>query len=238
MPNRIHTKYYAAKAVMERIDARYSARNKSENYVGRIASATRPLVGKLKALADQIDAPNPALTDAGNFEKVASNAEALYRSAKPVLNTINSIQTDGQRSLNAEADTRLKLGTAGPHENLILQRVVNSSKSDVHTAMIDAMKSGDSEVFGAMLRANPFLTGLTKEETQRLRHDYLKLHAPDIVKGLETLEEVASAARMIGDLTTEVKRYLVDPQRVAEIRAGIEAANAAEKAFNNPQSET
>ncbi len=192
------------------------------------------LVAKKLALADMTGTPNPLLTSDGNFERIFKKVEAFGKDSTAALNESSDSRAEGFKALNTLADARLKLNVKSENYNAFTLRFANMSKSEIWSASLTAMKHGDSEFMATVLKTHPFLSGLSAEDVQRLRNDYVKVQAPDISAALEALDEALDIALAIDRVAQSVRGDLSDPRRYEEIRQGVDAAERAEAAFSAP----
>lgn len=238
MANHIHAQFQAGKHLLGRLGELSTRHPLAKQYIDEMIANLTPLVTKTNALADMVDTPNPTLNEAGNFERLAKRVETYSKDATAAVNANAQERADAVKALNTIADTRLKLNVKSDNHNAFMLRFASMSKSEIWREAIAAMKNGDSEFMATLLTSHPFLSGLTSEDVQRLRTDYVKTQAPDIADSLKAIDEALETAFAIDRVTQNVRGALSDPQRLGEIRQGIDAAERAEAAFNSNEPTT
>jgi hypothetical protein len=238
MANHIHAQHQAGKHILERLTALGSKHPAAKTYIDRMVSNATPLVTKTHAVADIVDTPNPTLNEAANFERLSKKLDAYAKEATAALNDSSQERNEAIKALNEQADTRLKLNAKSDNHNAFMLRFAGMSKSEIWREAVVAMKDGDSEFMGTLLKSHPFLSGLSSVDMQRLRSDYVKAHAPDLADGLNAIDEAFNAVLAIDRVTQTVKFALSNPSRLADIRRGVDASEQAEAAFDNPAATT
>ncbi|MFN3911487.1 hypothetical protein [Hyphomonas sp.] len=234
MANQIHGKHEAGTHLLRKLPELSSKHPIAKPYIDRMMNNSSPLVAKTLALADMAGTPNPLYTADGNFERLFKKVEVYGKDGTAALNANSYEREEGAKALNALADARLKLNVKSENHSAFMLRFANMSKSEIWREAVTAMKNGDSEFMATVLKAHPFLSGLSAEDMQRLRSDYVKVQAPDISGALEALDEAFNTVLAIDRVTQSVKTALSDPRRYEEIRQGVDAAERAEAAFNAP----
>lgn len=234
MANHIHGQHQASTHLLGRLSQLSSKHPAARTYIDRMRSTLSPLVAKTLALAEMADTPNPTLTDAANFERVARKLEVYSREATSAINANSQFQKDGFTAINTQADTRLKLNVKSDNHDAFMLRFANMSKAEIWREAIDALKKGDSEFTATILKAHPFLSGLSASDVERLRSDYVKTHAPDLSDAIGALNDAFEIALAVDRVAQNVRHTLANPERLAEIQRGVAAAEKAEASFNSP----
>lgn len=234
MANQIHGQYQAGKHLLGKLRELSAQHPNAKVYIDRITNNVTPLVAKTEALGDMAETPNPLLNTAANFDRVAKKLDVFTKDATRAVNLNAQEHNDGVKALNAIADTRLKLNVKSDNHNAFMLRFANMSKAEIWSEAVQAMKTGDSEFMATVIKAHPFLSGLSSQDIERIRADYVKVQAPDIADSIAALDEALTIALSIDRVTQIVKGTLSDPRRLAEIQRGVDAAERAEAAFNAP----
>lgn len=238
MANKLHNNHSGTRNLRERLSKLVREHSNISDNIERMLSSTALPMDQLLALADVVDNPNPLHTSAHQFERVASMGAKLQKNSTAMLNAASTEYTSGMALLNTLADTRLKLKTETKYQTLILQKYAPQGKAAVFAALVKAMKEGDWETFAALNNAPTSVTDLTSEERDRSRMEYIGIHAPDIAADFVTLKDAIEVIIAIDRPISASVHEVSEPRKLAEINKGVAAAEAAERSFDNPASQT
>jgi hypothetical protein len=232
VPNRLHAHAGSIKALHERY-SKLSGTHVTE-YLVRGGIELKDSVEKQEKLANIVDRPNPLHTPAHQFERVSVYKERLQEAAKDMINEMGAHLEAGRSFLTVLANNRLKLTTETKYQPLILDKYKSQGAAEIFAVMNTATKEGDWETFAAIINAPTSLTGLTGEQKQRLHSEYVAIHAPDIAADFKVLADALEITLNIDRSIQMSADEVSDPRRLMELRAGIQAAEDAEKAFGDP----
>ncbi len=189
----------------------------------------------MDAISNMINAPDPLLTPTANRKRLEDAGKKAISSASKSAERAKSELQKRIEALGDIADERLGLKSTNPQAaeiRSILRGMENKEKREVFR---DAVKSGDSELIGAVLSAsNPLLLGVDHNQMKRWRDEAESGLLPDLVQFRDAAEYTVD---LLDDSFIQSVK-LIDqvtgtPEELNEDQAAIERARQAEAALNS-----
>lgn len=212
---------------------------KNDPDINRAAVIHRQYIQAMDAISNMINTPDPLLPDAANRKRLEdAGQKAMSRLAKMSDGVLNDLK-NRINGLGDQADERLGLkgdNPQAPEIRSILRGMENKEKREVFRG---AVKSGDSELIGAVLSAsNPLLLGVDHNQMKRWRDEAESELLPDLVQFRDAAEYTVD---LISDsfiaATNLVDQVAGTREEVRADQAQIDAARKAESALSEALSE-
>ncbi len=174
---------------------------------------------------------SPLDTPAAHEIKVARLARTYDKEATATLNRALQIYAEGQADLARRIDAKVKLKSDAFAEEIRTTFRGLDSKGRAQ-CINQLVEENGGPALAAILEGPSLLTGIPDEQKARYEQAILARHASAELNEREQLagvfEAVGAATRAAGGLVKE----FTDPNKLAEIERGAEAANAAGAAFD------
>lgn len=220
----------AADTLRDRIEE--DSKDLPGSFAGRIDSTVSNVAPMIRGIAGMIDAPDPMISDQGNFSKVSDKVDDAERYTTTAINSMGSIATEWDADLTRRENTTCGFDRGSPDAERILNKFaakdVGAQLQDMAAWLKDRTQGYK---LGIVAKADPYVTNLTPELAARFRADFVKLHQPALAREREAMGRIFDTARTVAMLTSRVKRSISDPSRLADIRNRKAQHSAAERDF-------
>jgi hypothetical protein len=202
------------------------------SFAGSIDNTISSVGPMIRAIAGMIDAPDPMISEQGNFSNLNDKVEESERYTTTAINKIGDLGAQWDADLTRREAIACGFDNGSPDADRILNKFCVKDPAaqlqDMATWLKDR-KQGYK--LGIVAKADPYVTNLAPEMAERFKRDFVKLHAPVLADERERKGKIIEAALTVASLTSRVKRSIADPARLAEIRNRKAKHSAAERDF-------
>jgi len=207
----------------------------SNVHIQKMKTTLAPLGSGVAALVRMHATVDPTQTKAAHDKKVIVTASKLNDRYKQTLKDVQVVLRDGLRDIQSRIDAKVSL-----KPDAFAQELRAAFRSMSHTervtALVEMTKTNNGPALAAITEAPAMLSGVTEGQQKQYRDAIVQMHAPtECVEEAELLEAFNGTLAAM-DVATALAKDLNNPGRLAEIDRGVNAAMAAEIAFDVPAS--
>src|SRR5258706_8895074 len=209
-----------------KIPEQHAAARQVAGEVGRLAD----LAGRL---AELHSTPDPQLTPAAHFRRVANAADRLNKETTVTVNRILKIQGDGIDAIQARirAKTKLQPDAYASEVRDMWRRAEPKERVALLTELIEQGRG--SELAALISPVVPrSATGMTEEYRAKWEAAFIAKHAPDEMNEQLVLTATCEGAFVATKTAGQVAAAYTDPVKLAEITKAEAAAAKAAAAFD------
>lgn len=223
---------YQRQAIIDthaRMTERANGRHPSLAVLAEMVANTIP---KVTAVNSRFANPNPTLNANARFLEAQADLKGLRKMTLDMVNRASSVVHNAITDIEQQENTRLGFKRGNQDRAAIIAKFSTLDQPDQQTQIGVWLrdKANGGAMIGLISEADTFLTGLSAEQSVRLRSDFVKSHAPDLANERDALAEqhtsLLAAYRAVELIAAEVS----DERRYNEIvrqKAEYDAAGAA-----------
>lgn len=175
--------------------------------------AYREGFGKLmEAMASR----DPTETEAAHLAKSKKAADRWFQRTAKAHDAALERANGALTATRLEMKDRLKLNET-QHAGEIRSHIRSLDKSSRRELLEQAIESGDSDTLAAVLEGPAYLSGLNSEHQAMYRSKFAALHAGDLLKREQKLQESIELLNKTGDAADRAMGHLFDPNKVRDI---------------------
>jgi hypothetical protein len=197
-----------------------------------LAGMVGDTIPKVTAVNSRFANPSPTLNANARFLEAQADLKGLRKMTLDMVNRAGLVVHTAITELEQQENTRLGFKRGNQDRAAIIAKFSTMNQADQMTQIGVWMKDkiNGGAMIGIIGEADTFLTGLSAEQSARLRSDFVKSHAPDLANERDAINEqhtsVIAAYRAVELIASEVS----DERRYNEIvrqKAEYDAAGAA-----------
>jgi len=226
--------YISRRAAVDGI-ADHMLRNVPQSYthVHSLQALVREISNGVSALGSLHATPNPTDNSFAHVKRVGTAAKKLKEKSEAISEKAHLLVREGLNDINRRIGSRVDMKPDEKYGQEI-RSLYRSLKPGEQIAMLSQLaRENRGGELCALIDAPSSVTGITKEVAERHRQQIISIHAAsehaEQTVLLEALPAVFSALRVANEMAAEYE----NPQTLAKIAKGEEAAKAADAAFSD-----
>lgn len=186
----------------------------------------------IRGIASMVEYPAVELTQEANFLKVTEAVTQAEKFTTAAINQQGAIAAEWEADIVRRENAACGFDRGSPDAERILNKFCLKDQAAQLQDMAQRLKDPSAGYwFGIIAKADPYVTGLSREMAERFRQDFVALHAPKLAYEREAMAKIHEALIAVAGLTSRVKSSLSDPRRYADIRERKAKHTAAEAAY-------